>query len=123
MHEFSTAVGIVEAVKQVAQAHGVTRVLTIHLQVGDLTLLNHEQLRFGIEVAAQGTVAEGAEVIIESIPVRIACKRCGLKSTIKVQDTLYEMLTMLKCEGCGATDVDIIQGRECIVKDIRAAVE
>jgi len=123
MHEFSTALGIVETVKRVAKDHGATRVISIHLQVGDLTLLNHDQLRFGIEVASQGTIAEGAEVVIEALPVRIVCKQCGAESTIENQSMLYELLSAMKCRKCGAVDVDIVQGRECIIKDIRATVE
>ena len=123
MHEFSTAVSIVEAVKRAAESHGAKRVSKISLQIGKLSMLNHEQLKFGIEIASKDTIVEGAEVIIEPLVIKITCKKCGTESVVKEKGTLYEVLTSLACSSCTAKDVKVIQGRECVVKDIKAIVE
>jgi hydrogenase nickel incorporation protein HypA/HybF len=123
MHEFSTAVNIIEAVKRAAQSYGVKQVTTIKLQIGKLSMLNHDQLLFGLEIAAKGSVAEGATVLIEDLPTRIRCHQCEKESTIAEEGTLYDILTSLTCPNCQAKDVVVIQGRECIIKDIQAVVE
>lgn len=123
MHEFSTAVNIIEAVKRTARSHGVKKVTAIKLQIGKLSMLNQDQLLFGLEIAAKDTVAEGAKVLIEDLPIRIRCHQCGKESTIAEEGTLFEILTSLTCPKCHEKDVVVIQGRECVIKDIQAVVE
>jgi hydrogenase nickel incorporation protein HypA/HybF len=123
MHEFSTAVSIVQSVAEAATMHGATRVAAIHLQVGQMSMLNHDQLLFGIEIAARETVAENAAVTIEVLPIKILCKSCGNESVPKEQHSLYDVLSSLVCPYCSSKEVEIVQGRECVIKDIEAIVE
>ena len=123
MHEFSTAVSIVEAVKKAAMSHGVVKVVGITLQIGKLSMLNHDQLLFGIEMASKDSAVEGAKVTIEPLPTKIRCRKCGTESEITQEGALYEILTSLTCSKCSTKDVEVIQGRECIIKDIQAEVE
>jgi len=123
MHEFSTAVSIVQAVTEAATIHGATRVAAIHLQIGQMSMLNHDQLLFGIEIAARETMAENAAVTIEVLPIRILCKSCGAESVPKGEQSLYDVLSSMVCPKCSSREVEVVQGRECIVKDIEAVVE
>jgi len=123
MHEFSTAVSIIQAVTEAATAHGATRVSAIHLQVGQMSMLNHEQLLFGIEIAARETLAENAAVTIETLPIKVTCKSCGAESIPKGEQSLYELLSSMTCPKCSSKELEVIQGRECIVKDIEAVVD
>lgn len=123
MHEFSTAVSIVQAVTEAATTHGATRVSAIHLQIGQMSMLNHDQLLFGIEIAARETMAENAAVTIEVLPIKILCKSCGAESIPKGEQSLYEMLSSMVCPKCSSREVEVVQGRECIVKDIEAVVD
>ncbi len=123
MHEFSTAVSIVEAVKRTAKSHGATKVVKITLQIGQFSMLNHDQLIFGIEIASKNSIVEGAETSIEPLTTRIRCRQCGAESDVTQEGPLYEILSSLTCSKCNTKDVEIIQGRECIIKDIQAEVE
>ena len=123
MHEFSTAVSIVEAVKKAAMSYGVAKVVGITLQIGKLSMLNHDQLLFGIEMASKDSTVEGATVTIEPLPTKIRCRKCGVESEITQEGALYEILTSLACSQCSSKDVEVIQGRECIIKDIQVEVE
>jgi hydrogenase nickel incorporation protein HypA/HybF len=123
MHEFSTAVSIVQAVTEAATIHGATRVAAIHLQIGQMSMLNHDQLLFGIEIAARETMAENAAVTIEVLPIRILCKSCGVESALKGEQSLYDVLSTMACPKCSSREVEVVQGRECIVKDIEAVVD
>lgn len=123
MHEFSTAVGIVNAVKRAANTHKATRVIAIRLQIGPLSMLNHDQLIFGIEIASKGTILEGAEISIDTLVVKTVCKNCGTETVIEEQKPIYDLLATLVCSKCDSKGVEIIQGRECIIKDIKAVVD
>jgi hydrogenase nickel incorporation protein HypA/HybF len=122
MHEFSTAVNIIEAVKRAAKSYGASRVRRITLQIGKLSMLNHDQLLFGMEIAAKGSVAEGADISIEPLPTKARCRQCGIESVVADKGSLYDILTSLVCPKCDSQNMDISQGRECIVKDIQAEV-
>lgn len=123
MHEFSTAVGIVNAVKRAASSHKATRVTAIRLQIGQLSMLNHEQLLFGIEIASKGTILEGAEISIEILTIKTVCKNCGTETVTEEQKPIYDLLATLVCPKCDSKSVEIIQGRECVIKDIKAVVD
>ncbi len=122
MHEFSTAVGIVNAVKRAASTHNATRVTAIRLQIGHLSMLNHDQLIFGIEIASKGTILEGAEISIDTLAIKAVCKKCGTAIVIEEHKSIYDILATLVCPKCDSKDVEIIQGRECVIKDIKAVV-
>ena len=122
MQEFSTAVSIVQAVTEAAATHGATKVAAIHLQIGQMSMLNHDQLLFGIEIAARDTIAEKAAVTIEVLPIRILCRSCGAESVPEAQQSLYEMLSAMACPKCSSREVEVVQGRECVIKDIEAIV-
>lgn len=123
MHEFSTAVGIVNAVKRAADSHKATKISIIRLQIGPLSMLNHDQLIFGIEIASKGTILEGAEILIETLSIKTLCKDCGTETVLDEQKPMYDLLTALICPKCGSKNVEIIQGRECIIRDIKAVVD
>jgi len=123
MHEFSTAVSIVEAVKRAAKDYGATKVVAITLQIGKLSMLNHDQLLFGIEIASKDSIAEGAKVTIEPLITKIRCRKCKAESEVLQDGQLFEILSSLNCSTCKAKDVEVIQGRECIIKDIQAEVD
>ncbi len=122
MHEFSTAVSIIEAVKRAAKDYGATRVTGITIQIGKLSMLNHDQLLFGLEIAAKDSVAEGAKITIEPLSIKIRCNQCATESVVSQEGALYEVLSSLTCPKCNARDINVIQGRECVVKDIQAVI-
>ncbi|MGH7437572.1 MAG: hydrogenase maturation nickel metallochaperone HypA [Polyangiaceae bacterium] len=62
MHELAIAQGILEAVTE--KSHG-DRILRIVVEVGELAAVLPDALRFCFDVAAQGTVAEGATLDIQ----------------------------------------------------------
>lgn len=123
MHEFSTAVGIVNAVKRAAGSHKATRVTAIRLQIGQLSMLNHDQLIFGIEIASKDTILEGAEISIETLTIKTICENCRTETVTDEQKPIYDLLAALVCPKCGSKSVKIIQGRECLIKDIKAVVD
>jgi len=121
MHELSAATSIVQTVLKVAKERSVRRVKAVRVELGDLTLLNPDQLKFCFEVAARGTLAEGAELKIERKPATLCCQDCHRTfEWVPVDDPLYHLgPTRLTC-ACGSGNVKVESGRDLRIVSMTA---
>ena len=123
MHEFSTAVGIVETITNVAKENKATRIKKVELVVGEFSMLNTEQLKFAFEIAAEGTLAEKADLIIEAQKGEIDCKDCGFKGPVETQKKevdhfVVDLVNIFECSKCKSNNTKISGGRDIYVKNI-----
>ncbi|VVB96356.1 putative hydrogenase nickel incorporation protein HypA [uncultured archaeon] len=119
MHEISIAGAIIDSVLDAANKNGAKKVNEVFLEIGELTALNPDQLKFIFKTITKGTVAEGARYDIAVIKPSITCKKCSYNGPIEFFEKLHFFLPVIKCPDCGKEDVDIIAGRECFVKKIK----
>ena len=70
MHELSIAVSLVEVACEKAEELSPARVEALHVQVGRLSGVVPDALYFSFDVAARGTVLEGAKLLVEETPGR-----------------------------------------------------
>ncbi len=119
MHEISIAGAIIDAVLDAAKKNEAKKVEEVFLEIGELTALNPEQLKFIFETISAGTAAEGARYNIEIVKPLINCKKCSYNGPIEFFEKLHFFLPIIKCPKCGEADIDIIAGRECCVKKIK----
>jgi hydrogenase nickel incorporation protein HypA/HybF len=104
MHELSLAEGIV----RIATRHAAGRqVAKIELKVGHLRQVVPSALEFAFELVAQGTEVEGAELVLEEVPVAGRCRRCGVESELPGFP--------LRCSACGGLDLELLRGEELLV--------
>lgn len=73
MHEVSIAHAVLAEVTSSAEGHGIERVGRITLRIGRLAGVVEDALRFGFELVAENSLAEGAELVIENEPVVVWC--------------------------------------------------
>ncbi len=119
MHEISIAGAIIDSVLDAAKKNDAKKVEEIFIEVGELTALNPDQLKFIFETITVGTVAAGAKYDIRVVRPLISCKKCSYTGPIEFFERLHFFLPAIKCPECGDMDVDITAGRECCVKKIR----
>lgn len=120
MHEFTTSQEIVKEVLKIAKKEKAKRILRIKLRIGKLTLLNISQIKFWVELAFEKTIARKAEVEIEELDSIIHCNNCNYEGELSMEDDpLYHYLPLFYCPSCGSNDIEIKQGRECILYQIR----
>ncbi len=119
MHEISIAGAIVDAVLDAAKKNDAKKVNEVFLEIGELTALNPDQLKFIFETITSGTVAEGARFNIAIVKPLIFCTKCSYKGQVQFFEKLHFFLPVIRCPECGEVDVDIIAGRECCVKKIK----
>lgn len=98
MHELSVTQSIVECCCERA---GGARVLRVILEIGTLSCVMPDALRFCYDVAVEGTPLEGSELKIVRIPARSRCKDCGKE---------LEMNDMLSICACGSANLERPQG-------------
>jgi hydrogenase nickel incorporation protein HypA/HybF len=116
MHEMSTAQSILEVVQQYTKENDhtrgadVPRVKSVRLRIGEMAGVVPESLRFCFEVASEGTVAQGAELLIDEVPIRCRCAGC------KVEFLVEHFLFL--CPTCGTPDVEVISGNELDVVEL-----
>ena len=109
MHELSIAQAIVEQVEQIAREH-TGRILCVTVSVGQLSGVDGEALEFAFPLAAEGTPAAGAKLIIEPVPARALCRSCG-------REFVPDFLAWV-CEHCGASGVEVKGGRDLLIKSV-----
>jgi hydrogenase nickel incorporation protein HypA/HybF len=113
---------IVKAVLDVANSRKASRVVQINLDVGELTFLGHDQLKFGIEVLTKGTISENAKVLIRTRKAKIKCRKCGYMGQANyLGEEIHSMvpIPILSCPKCGSPEATVAEGNECMVKSIR----
>ena len=104
MHELSIATQLLELVAETAAEHNLRRVSRLRVVVGALGNVIPTALEFAFEIAGKGTVAEGARLDIEEVPVTVRCNACGA-------ETVLEDFAFL-CGACGSLDVTVLKGNE-----------
>jgi len=118
MHEISIAGAIIDSVLDAARKNSATGVKEVFLEIGELTALNPDQLKFIFKTITAGTIAEGAAYNIRVMKTLIDCKKCSYKGPIESFEKLHFFLPVIKCPECGEPEVDIVGGRECCVRKI-----
>lgn len=104
MHELSLCQGLLRQVEKVAADNGARAVERILLRVGGLSGVEPPLLERAYEIARMGTVAEGAELVIERGPVVVRCRECGGSSVVPSNRLL--------CSYCGDWRVQVTEGEE-----------
>lgn len=106
MHELGITEEIVEIVRERA---GERRVRRVVIEIGKLSLVLPDAVRFCFDLVAEGTTVEGAELEILEPPGRGRCRVCA--GEIALESPLG------RC-GCGSTDFDWISGEELRVTQL-----
>ena len=78
MREMGLAQNIFDIVLRTAEQYNVGKVMRINVRAGQLRGIVPEQLQFCFGfVAKESTVVDGAELVIETLPIKGKCKSCG----------------------------------------------
>ena len=115
---------IVENVLREARKHNAKEVAEVRLVIGKLTFLGLEQVRFSYKVLTQDTIMENSKLFIETKDGAVKCGSCGYEGRFNYEDDpIYHIsVPTLQCPKCGGT-VDIIGGRECLIKSVKLVVK
>jgi hydrogenase nickel incorporation protein HypA/HybF len=107
VHELSITRNVVAIVAERAVGQRVTRV---RLEIGRLSAVVPDAIRFCFDICAQGTPLEGAELEIVDIPGRGLCGACGVEVPLAVPAG--------RCSACGGASLRVIAGEELMIKEM-----
>ena len=105
MHELGITRNIVAIVAEHAAGRKVTRVT---LDVGRLSGVMSDAIRFSFDIVAQGTDLEGAWLDIRDIDGLGRCRRCHAE---------FATPTLFTPCACGSRDIERIAGEELKVRE------
>jgi hydrogenase nickel incorporation protein HypA/HybF len=113
MHEMSIALAVIEEVEEAAQRAGdVTAVRSVRLEVGELAGVVPDALAFSFELGCAGTVLEGAELVVDTLPGRARCGPCA-------HEWAVGMPPLLHCPRCEGGTTELLSGRELRIAAVR----
>jgi hydrogenase nickel incorporation protein HypA/HybF len=112
MHELSVAMELVDLACQLAHEQPrACRVVALKLRLGELSGVVEEAVRFGFEIAAAGTAAEGAALEIERVPVSVFCPACRLSAPL-------ESVQRFRCPRCDRPTGRVTEGRDLMLSSV-----
>lgn len=106
MHELAITESLVNGV---ADHVGDATVVRVVVHIGRLSGIVPEALGQCFELCALGTQLEGATLEIVDVPGRGVCRHCS---------ALLDTNDPVPLCTCGSIDVDVVQGREMLVKEV-----
>ena len=109
MHELGITEEIIDIVSRRVQGARVRRIV---LEIGKLSAVLPDAIRFCFEVCAQDTELEGAELEILEPPGQARCKECGALLALEQP--------FGRC-ACGNSDLEWLSGEQLTIKTLELA--
>ncbi|MBA3369573.1 MAG: hydrogenase maturation nickel metallochaperone HypA [Geodermatophilaceae bacterium] len=106
MHEMSITQNVIDVV---TQRTGSDRVAMVRLQIGKLSGIVPDSVRFCFELIAADTPLAGAVLEIDEPLGAAHCRGCG-------ED--FELRDLILLCPCGSADVQVVAGTELAVKSV-----
>jgi hydrogenase nickel incorporation protein HypA/HybF len=107
VHELGIAEGVIEAVTDRLPDAKIT---SISLEVGSLSGIAPDSLRFSFDLAVAGTPLEGADLEITQRQARCRCESCGQE---------FEPDGPIPFCPCGSSQVTILSGQELRITSVQ----
>ena len=108
VHEVGLCEAIVEATLRRARGR---RVRGVRVRVGGHPV-DPEVINLNFQLAAAGTLADGAEIDLVMDPMSLRCNGCGATSTV------LDHLAMVACPRCGGIDVELHGSDDVVLESV-----
>jgi hydrogenase nickel incorporation protein HypA/HybF len=113
MHELQVTESILDIVLKHAEANQVNKILSIQLRIGELSDLENEWIQHYFDYLSKGSLAEGATLKIERVPVVMQCDDCSHQHEVNLNENKD-----IQCPECGGKEHTFVSGREYYIKDM-----
>ncbi|AGF56942.1 hydrogenase nickel incorporation protein HypA/HybF [Clostridium saccharoperbutylacetonicum] len=112
MHELGVVIEVVKNVENFAKANEITKIDAVVLQIGELSSMIPRYIEACYPAAVDGTLLQDTKLKIEIMPANGICTSCN-----KVYNLIKSNWC---CPYCGSKELEILGGREFIIKEIVA---
>lgn len=110
MHEMSLCQGILEILESQAKTQNYSKVKCVYLEIGKLSSIEPDALRFGFDIVMKNSLADNARLEIIEIDGKAWCFDCG--QTIIIEQR-YD-----PCPLCGSVKLQINEGEQMRIKEL-----
>lgn len=145
MHELGIAQSIVDSVSDEAKKATAKRVISMDIEVGELTQVEVDVLSNALKLLMKGPALEGTKVHVRLAEASFTCRRCGQEWGMEeakrqlsaVPDNLrirepdsvelplhflpYLYPSFVNCPSCGSSDISATRGEE--IRIVRVVME
>jgi hydrogenase nickel incorporation protein HypA/HybF len=110
MHEYHIVEGILAQIIQTAKNNHAAKVSKVSLVMGELSGFEDSSIRLYFDNLSQGTIVQGAELMIKTLPAKLKCAKC---------DMVFERRNKgLNCPKCGSPGTLLRTGNGLYIENI-----
>ena len=109
MHELAIAESVVDTVTERLAGAKVT---CVHLEIGALSGVVADSIRFCFDLATEGTGLAGARLEITEPPAQCRCRACGAD---------FQPASPIVLCPCGSPDVAVLSGEQLKIVSVQVA--
>ena len=102
--------GILQIIEDNAKVQAFKRVKTVWLEIGQLSGVEIEAMRFGFDAVTRNSIADGAKLEIITIPGQAWCMQC--EKRVEVTQRFDA------CPDCGSYQLQVVGGDEMRIKEL-----
>jgi hydrogenase nickel incorporation protein HypA/HybF len=110
MHEMSLAEGVLQLIEDSARQQDFSKVSTVWLEIGELSGVEVEAMKFCFDAVTRDSVAQGARLEIIRLPGTGWCMACAV--TVPMSEVFGE------CPHCGGHQMQVTGGTEMRLKEL-----
>jgi hydrogenase nickel incorporation protein HypA/HybF len=113
MHEMALAEGVLQLIEDAARTQSFEKVTAVWLEIGELSGVEVEAMRFCFDAVVRDSIAQGARLEIVAVPGTGWCMACA--KSIPLHEVFGE------CPHCGQYQVTVSSGTEMRVKELEVS--
>lgn len=113
MHEMSLAEGVLQLIEDAARQQSFEKVVTVWLEIGQLSGVEVEAMKFCFDAVTRDSVAHGARLEIIALPGTGWCMACA--TSVPMSEVFGA------CPRCGGYQMQVTGGTEMRVKELEVA--
>ena len=110
MHEMSLCEGVLQILEEHAVKQGFKRVEKVWLEIGALSGVEIEAMRFCFDAVTRNSLADGAHLEIIEVPGEAWCMKC--------EKTVIVAQRFDACPHCGGYQLQVTGGDEMKIKEL-----
>ena len=104
MHEFSIVNALLDMCEQNAKDHDMAKITKVEIKIGKLSGVEPHLLQSAFDTFKEGSMCDGAELLMHLQDVILYCHTCQKESTIEKN--------VFECPHCGSTECRVVDGEE-----------
>lgn len=103
---------ILDIILEYAQKNNAKKIHRVNLKIGVMSDVIPDWAQTYFDMLTKDTIADGAKLVVEKVPLRIRCNACGHEYELEHGNWNFA------CHQCKSTEIEILSGRELSITSI-----